>query len=294
MARGITESVVHNAADELVAKGERPTVERIRAHLGTGSPNTVTRWLETWWQSLGPRLEGHALQLAMPEAPEAVAAMAGQWWSLAVASGRQLAEQALVRDHAALEAERTKLEHGHAALMVRGQELEAELGAARQSEQLALAQATELRRMVDQLDGQLKETIQQREKALARSDQALESARALQQQVQQHMTERGRLTQHVHAVEDRAHQEVDRVRQELKELQSQLATLRKQNGSTEAQLRRQVEESKTVASEAHRAASSERARADALEKQLANLQNLPAALEAVVRKSRTASTKKRK
>ncbi|WP_235202835.1 DNA-binding protein [Stenotrophomonas maltophilia] len=30
MARGITESDVHTAADELVAKGERPTVERIR------------------------------------------------------------------------------------------------------------------------------------------------------------------------------------------------------------------------------------------------------------------------
>ena len=49
MARGITESDVHTAADEIVDGGERPTVERIRAHLGTGSPNTVTRWLETWW-----------------------------------------------------------------------------------------------------------------------------------------------------------------------------------------------------------------------------------------------------
>lgn len=38
MARGITELDVHGAADALVAKGERPTVERVRAHLGTGSP----------------------------------------------------------------------------------------------------------------------------------------------------------------------------------------------------------------------------------------------------------------
>lgn len=34
MARGITESDVHTAADELVASGERPTVERIRGHGG--------------------------------------------------------------------------------------------------------------------------------------------------------------------------------------------------------------------------------------------------------------------
>ncbi|MCC8469305.1 DNA-binding protein, partial [Xanthomonas phaseoli] len=36
MARGITESDVHCAADALVADGKRPTVERIRAYLGTG------------------------------------------------------------------------------------------------------------------------------------------------------------------------------------------------------------------------------------------------------------------
>jgi hypothetical protein len=36
MARGITESDVHTAADELVAKGERPTVAG-RAMVGTGA-----------------------------------------------------------------------------------------------------------------------------------------------------------------------------------------------------------------------------------------------------------------
>lgn len=67
MARGITESDVHTAADEIVAAGDRPTVERIRAHLGTGSPNTVTRWLETWWQALGPRLEAQQRRFADPK-----------------------------------------------------------------------------------------------------------------------------------------------------------------------------------------------------------------------------------
>ena len=43
MAKGISELDVHQAADDIIAAGERPTVERIRAHLGTGSPNTVTR-----------------------------------------------------------------------------------------------------------------------------------------------------------------------------------------------------------------------------------------------------------
>ena len=86
MARGITESDVHTAADEIVGAGERPTVERIRAHLGTGSPNTVTRWLETWWQGLGQRLHAQQARLAVPAAPDAVAALAAEWWALAVIS----------------------------------------------------------------------------------------------------------------------------------------------------------------------------------------------------------------
>ena len=76
MARGITELDVHRAADALVAKGERPTVERVRAHLGTGSPNTVTRLLETWWQSLGSRL--HPESPGVKDAPAVVGKLAGQ------------------------------------------------------------------------------------------------------------------------------------------------------------------------------------------------------------------------
>lgn len=93
MAGGITESDVHTAADELAAKGERPTVERIRAHLGTGSPNTATRWLETWWNRLGTRL-----QRARPDlegAPVVLAELAGQWWELALKHAQEAAHREL-------------------------------------------------------------------------------------------------------------------------------------------------------------------------------------------------------
>ena len=89
MARGITETDVHTAADELVAAGERPTVERIRAHLGTGSPNTVTRHLDTWWKGLGRRLHTQQVRVAVPDAPEVVAALAGEWWERALAAARK-------------------------------------------------------------------------------------------------------------------------------------------------------------------------------------------------------------
>ena len=46
-----------------------------------------------------------------------------------------------------------------------------------------------------------------------------------------------------------------------------------------------AEQAKSAAADASRVASIERARADALEKQLAQLQDLPAALEAAMRKT---------
>ena len=60
MARGITEEEVHQAADAIVARGERPTIERIRAELGRGSPNTVNRHLDAWWAQLSKRLAPQA------------------------------------------------------------------------------------------------------------------------------------------------------------------------------------------------------------------------------------------
>jgi hypothetical protein len=58
MAKGITQEQVTAAADALVAAGDKPTVEKVRAALGTGSPNTVTRMLDTCWRgSLAERLQ---------------------------------------------------------------------------------------------------------------------------------------------------------------------------------------------------------------------------------------------
>jgi chromosome segregation ATPase len=58
MPRGVTEQDVFEAADQLLARGERPTIERVRQALGTGSPNTVNRLLDVWWASLSKRMAG--------------------------------------------------------------------------------------------------------------------------------------------------------------------------------------------------------------------------------------------
>ena len=54
--RGIQYEDVAQAADALLQEGMRPTIERIRMHIGRGSPNTVSPMLEQWFSGLGKRL----------------------------------------------------------------------------------------------------------------------------------------------------------------------------------------------------------------------------------------------
>ena len=287
MARGITESDVHGAADELVAAGERPTVERIRAHLGTGSPNTVTRWLETWWRGLGRRLQAQHMRLDIPAAPEAITALAGEWWGRALAAARDECAQALAAERDALQQDRQALEDERANFAAEALALRAQLEAARHSKQVANAQTMELQRLIEQLQRQVNEVTQQRDMALTRGTD-LESAReALQLQLQRVQdsarAERESLTQHLRAAEDRAHTEVDRARLEAKELASKLAALTRERAGTERQHSDQIEEARRATADFQQHLAAQQARADALDAELKNLRSLPRALEAALR-----------
>lgn len=298
MARGITESDVHTAADEIVATGERPTVERIRAHLGTGSPNTVTRWLDTWWQALGDRLETQQGRLAVPDAPEAVSVLAGEWWGLALEHARATALESFAGDRVILQAEREALQQDQASFAAEAAALRGQVDAAAHAERLATTQAAELQRLASQLEGQVEEMSRQRDAALARATEADAARQAAEARIQTLQdaasTEREALAQHVRAVEDRANTEIDRARQETKDLQFRLAAAAKEHADAQKSLLQVAEQAKVAAAEAYRDAGIERARADALEKQLAKLQDLPAALEAAIRQHRKDAPKARK
>jgi hypothetical protein len=58
MAVGVPENDVFAAADTVLARGERPTVERVRLELGRGSPARVGALLDQWWEQLAGRLRG--------------------------------------------------------------------------------------------------------------------------------------------------------------------------------------------------------------------------------------------
>ena len=50
--RGIQEAQVWGAADALLHEGLRPTIERVRQKIGSGSANTVSPMLERWFATL--------------------------------------------------------------------------------------------------------------------------------------------------------------------------------------------------------------------------------------------------
>jgi hypothetical protein len=91
--RGITQSDVSHAADSLLRAGERPTIEKIRAQLGRGSPNTINPMLDAWWKTLAARLDSGPA--ALHRLPETVAHVAEALWMQALDEGRRRAQQEL-------------------------------------------------------------------------------------------------------------------------------------------------------------------------------------------------------
>jgi hypothetical protein len=113
------------AADALLAEGLKPTIERVRRHLGGGSPNTVSALLDDWFAQLPTRLVG--AQTAGPsgqprshddsDLPLSVAQAARQFWDVA----RREADQAQLQ---ATEATRRELELQREALVQKDAELQ--------------------------------------------------------------------------------------------------------------------------------------------------------------------------
>jgi hypothetical protein len=91
--RGITPADVDRAADALLRTGQRPTIEKVRAKIGRGSPNTINPLLDAWWSRLAGRLD--AGPAALHRLPEPVLLAAEGLWlqTLDEARKRATAEQ---------------------------------------------------------------------------------------------------------------------------------------------------------------------------------------------------------
>lgn len=219
MAAGVPETDVFKAADAVLARGERPTVERVRTELGRGSPARVGQLLEQWWEQLALRLKGHAL---LPELPGDVAQAFAEAWRLALAHAATSAEAALTEQQNTLFAEQTSLTQERKLWEIALTAAQADLAEGMSKLAQTELQLAERQGLVEQLTAQAADTRQQRDQLqvqLERRQSELDALRADLIATQAH----------IRAAEDRAHQQVDQARQELKALGQQQERARREH-----------------------------------------------------------------
>ncbi|ARN41217.1 TPA: DNA-binding protein [Pseudomonas aeruginosa] len=265
MAVGVPEEAVFAAADAVLERGERPTVERVRLELGRGSPARVGALLDQWWALLAQRLRSETRLPALPaEVSQAFVAV----WQQAMLLADGVAEQGMAERRAVLETERLRV----AAVENECRQAEAQarqqVVAAQAAQHTAETRLADLERLLVQRGAQLSE-LQERCGALAEERQvALQDTSELRQTLratQQQLTEEREVTTtYVRGVEERAHREVDRAREESRALVAQL----KSAGKQQEQLRQRLDNVLEQLSQAQQLAAAEAARAMTLAQQL--------------------------
>lgn len=220
MPRGITQEQVNAAADALVTAGDKPTVEKVRATLGTGSPNTVTRMLDAWRSGLAERLQ-NVLQL--PELPPEAGQAMTTLWQLAVEHAERLLQARLAEDRAALAANEACLAEERMRWTTVLAEAETAVAQARTRQELAEHACANLDSQLRDSHALREDLVQQRDRLQAVVDRQRSELEALQAEKTARLAaadqERERTAAHIRATEDRAHQEVDRARQETTQWQ---------------------------------------------------------------------------
>jgi len=279
MAVGVPEAEVFAAADRVLERGERPTVERVRLELGRGSPARVGQLLEAWWDALAKRLAG---ETRLPALPTAASAAFTDLWRVSMDEARAVAQHEFDEQRAALDADRVLLEKARSEWSVRVSEAERLQAEAEVARTQALERLDDVQRLASQLEQQAVAATE-RQKALEKQLQTSERDR---RELQEHLAareaaatqEREVAAQHLRAVEDRSHAEVDRARQETKLLRTDLdrAERAHQHAAREA-LERETDLRQRLG-HSERSAGEHAARARALEEQLARLDGLGDAL----------------
>jgi hypothetical protein len=124
-SRGVTQCDVSYAADSLLREGFRPTIEKIRAKIGKGSPNTINPLLDAWWKTLSARLDSGPA--ALHRLPESVAHVAEALWLQALDEGRRRARTELKSSERIAETKEQNLEVRSHVLTLREGELDSRL-----------------------------------------------------------------------------------------------------------------------------------------------------------------------
>lgn len=218
--RGIQEADVWAAADALLAEGHKPTIEKVRLHMGRGSPNTVAPMLDAWFSTLGARLglNQHTQDLRN-SVPTEVLEAAQALWSAALQHAQQAADQALADREAQLQQSQAQLQVQEARLAQREEGLQQQKAAMDAALKLAHAQREDLSRRLDEMQQQLQERHAQVERLRQENADQRKHQETLREQHAQELQvatqERQRLAEQFSGNERRMLADLDRSRQEV-------------------------------------------------------------------------------
>jgi len=225
MTRGITQEQVNAAADAILGAGENPTVEKVRTVLGTGSPNTITRMLDTWRSQLGERLRQLS---ALPELPGPVGQAMIDLWRLASERAEHALTNRMADQQAALEAARADLTREREGWEARLQAAETRVAQAQAARDLAEHACATLDSQLQDSHALRADLVQQRDRLQETGDQQRREIQSFQARLDESQVtlqmERARQEAHLRAIEDRAHQEIDRARQDARQWQQRYET----------------------------------------------------------------------
>lgn len=272
MAVGVPENEVFAAADAVLARGERPTVERVRLELGRGSPARVGGLLDQWWASLAERL---SCETRLPTLPAGVSQAFVAVWQQAIHLAQAVAEQGLSEQRQVVTAERERVavvedQARQDAALARQHAMVAQ--AAQQVSETRLA---DLEALLEQRATQILDLQQQRDSLLRERGDGQQHSQTLHQELNdlRRKAEQERVAQeiYVRGVEDRAHREVDRAREESKHMTAQV----KEAGYQLEHLQQRIEGAQDALGQALQNAAAQLARGDTLEQQLVLLRSLP-------------------
>lgn len=282
MATGVKEADVWVAADALLRAGEQPTVERVRLHLGRGSPNTVGPHLKAWFRGLSERLL--AGQGGASNIPQVVTQAVSQVWETALAAARDewaatvASERAeLTKAQAAIDTDRASLAQEQDRLHDRETDLEA-------STKAAHAQAAAAETRLQAAEQQLRDNAQALKEIHSQLATSQDQIAALQQALQAaqttHQEALGSAEARHTAHERRWLGEIDECRQALKRAQEALAHQHKSADAVAAQHQQTISQARAFAdAQTRRAIKAE-----------TDVQTLTAKLEASAQAARVAQT----
>ncbi len=221
--RGVQREDVWGAADAVLLAGEKPTIERVRQHLGSGSPNTVGPLLEQWFKHLGARLQDPGAFAAPVGVPDPVLQAARHFWETALAHTRgdfeERLREGLADAVANVEAEKERAEIASAAAYeasAKATRLQGELGEQAQAlraaneelaaerarlQELRAALATEQERLVDERRRASEELKEVKQQLLAAVDRADAADRRVALELERERTSRTRAERQVEALQ---------------------------------------------------------------------------------------------